>query len=93
MNKNCIRCHKLEYSYFAAYRKMSSVLSFSQECSRVDLLNILEEEDLCKNCTYCNFVEKLKKSLEESGFFSHNNTVEMWKLKWKLLIENVLAYR
>ena len=83
-NKNCIQSLFLEKNYLG--KKMTEKkpeVVFKNICSRVHLLNILEEEDQCNQCTYCKFVIKLKESLEKSGFFSTWNTVEMWKIEMK----------
>ena len=29
-----------------------------ERCSRVHLINMLEEEDLCKSCNYCKFLDR-----------------------------------
>ena len=49
-------------------------------CSRNHLLNMLEEEVLCRNCEYCNFLKILEEKLKANGFFSHSKSVNEWEI-------------
>ena len=44
-------------------------ISVDKICHRIELLNRLEEEDLCNSCNYCKFIFSLKNGLENVGFF------------------------
>ena len=49
---------------------------------RVNLLNALEEPNLCLRCDYCNFLKKLKNILQENGFFTFNSSFSNWKIQY-----------
>ena len=52
-------------------------------CNRVHLINLLEEEDLCKLCHYCKFLDKLRDALNQNLFFTVNAGVELWDVRLK----------
>ena len=51
-----------------------------EKVNRVTLLNAIEEHGLCLRCSYCNFLKKIKNSLQENGFFTFNSHVQDWKI-------------
>ena len=55
----------------------------NERCDRVHLINLLEEEGLCLRCNYCNFLKKLKNTLQELSFFTLNANIQMWDVKYK----------
>ena len=83
MNRNCQRALLMETSYTYVHflrKQMDPKPKFRKTCDRVHSSNVLEEEGLCKGCSYCKFVKKLNECLEKKSFSSANNTVERWEV-------------
>ena len=55
----------------------------NKRCDRVHSINMLEEEDLCRLCHYCKFLDKLKDALYRNLFFTVNGCVELWDIRVK----------
>ena len=58
-------------------------MQINKRCNRVHLINLLEEEDLCKLCHYCKFLDKLRDALNQNLFFTVNAYVELWDVRLK----------
>ena len=55
----------------------------NERCGRVHLINLLEEPRNCMMCDYCNFLRKLRNTLQELLFFTSNAHVKNWDVKFK----------
>ena len=53
-----------------------------KRCQRVHLINLLEEEELCKMCNYCKFLIRLKDVLIEKKFFTTDAHIDLWDIKY-----------
>ena len=53
-----------EYNLYTSYLKRFKML-IGEKVDRINLLNALEEPGLCLKCDYCNFLRKLKNTLQE----------------------------
>ena len=60
-------------------------MQISERCNRIHLINLLEEEDLCKLCQYCKFLDKLRDALNRSLFFTLNAHINLWVLGLKII--------